>query len=79
MALVAQVILQADEELRYPTSGELQSIRDFLATGEQRLRIASTLAENEKKIIDKAVQQLWQLHPDYILPGGNAYGQRQRA
>jgi allophycocyanin-B len=79
MALVAQVILQADEELRYPTSGELQSIRDFFATGEQRLRIASTLAENEKKIIDKAVQQLWQLHPDYILPGGNAYGQRQRA
>jgi len=79
MALVAQVILQADEELRYPTSGELQSIRDFFATGEQRLRIASILAENEKKIIDKAVQQLWQLHPDYILPGGNAYGQRQRA
>ncbi|MEN9208333.1 MAG: allophycocyanin subunit alpha-B [Gloeomargarita sp. GMQP_bins_120] len=79
MALVAQVIANADEELRYPTSGELQAIRDFCATGEQRLRIASILAENEKKIIDKAAQQLWQLHPDYILPGGNAYGQRQRA
>ncbi|MCS6782248.1 MAG: allophycocyanin subunit alpha-B [Gloeomargarita sp. SKYBB_i_bin120] len=79
MALVAQVIAQADEELRYPSSGELQAIRDFCATGEQRLRIAAILAENEKKIIDKAVQQLWQLHPDYIQPGGNAYGQRQRA
>lgn len=79
MAIVAQVIAQADEELRYPTSGELQAIRDFCATGEQRLRIASILAENEKKIIDKAAQQLWQLHPDYIQPGGNAYGQRQRA
>ena len=79
MDLVAQVIAQADEELRYPTSGELQSIQAFLATGEQRLRIANILAENEKKIIEKAAQRLWQLHPDYILPGGNAYGQRQRA
>ncbi|MBF2097905.1 MAG: allophycocyanin [Gloeomargaritaceae cyanobacterium C42_A2020_066] len=79
MSLVAQVILSADDELRYPTSGELQAIHAFLQTGEQRIRIAQTLAENEKKIVDKASQELWKLHPDYILPGGNAYGQRQRS
>jgi len=79
MSVVSQVILQADDELRYPSSGELQGIQDFLATGEQRLRIAETLAENEKKIVDQASKALWKLHPDYISPGGNAYGQRERA
>lgn len=79
MSVVSQVILNADDELRYPSTGELQSIVDFFQTGEQRLRIATTLAENEKKIVDRASKQLWQKRPDFIAPGGNAYGQRQRA
>jgi len=49
MSVVSQFILQADDELRYPSTGELNSIKDFLETGEQRMRIAATLAENEKK------------------------------
>ncbi|NER85181.1 MAG: allophycocyanin, partial [Leptolyngbya sp. SIO1D8] len=36
MSVVSQVILNADDELRYPTLGELQSIQAFLSTGEQR-------------------------------------------
>lgn len=79
MSVVSQVLLQADDELRYPTSGELKNIQDFLKTGEQRMRIASTLADNEKRIVEKASQQLWQRRPDFIAPGGNAYGDRQRA
>ncbi|NEQ21394.1 MAG: allophycocyanin [Microcoleus sp. SIO2G3] len=79
MSVVSQVILQADDELRYPSSGELKSINEFLKTGEQRVRIASTLAENEKKIVQEASKQLWQKRPDFIAPGGNAYGERQRA
>ena len=79
MSVVSQVILDADDELRYPTSGELQSIQDFLATGTQRLQIAQALAENEKKIVDKASKALWRLRPDFIAPGGNAYGQKERA
>ncbi|MGC1245309.1 MAG: allophycocyanin, partial [Spirulinaceae cyanobacterium] len=54
MSVVSQVILKADDELRYPSSGELKGIKDFLCTGEQRVRIAETLAENEKKIVDRA-------------------------
>ena len=27
----------------------------------------------------EATKQLWQKRPDFIAPGGNAYGQRQRA
>jgi allophycocyanin-B len=78
MSVISQLILQADDELRYPSTGELKSIKDFFKTGEQRVRIASTLAENEKKIVDQATKQLWQKRPDFIAPGGNAYGQRQR-
>ena len=79
MSVVSQVILKADDDLRYPSSGELKNIQSFLETGEQRIRIVTTLAEGEKKIVDQASKQLWQKHPDYIAPGGNANGQKQRA
>ncbi|MBE9080132.1 allophycocyanin [Romeria aff. gracilis LEGE 07310] len=79
MSVVSQVILNADDELRYPTSGELKGIEDFLKTGIQRMRIAETLSENEKKIVDQASKELWQRRPDFIAPGGNAYGQRERS
>ncbi len=79
MTVVSQVILQADDQLRYPSSGELKNIKDFLQTGTQRIRIASALAENEKKLVQEATKQLWQKRPDFIAPGGNAYGDRQRA
>lgn len=79
MSVVSQVILKADDELRYPTSGELKGIEEFLKTGEKRMRIAETLAENEKKIVDQASKQLWKIHPEYIAPGGNAFGSRERS
>ncbi len=79
MSVVSQVLLKADDELRYPTLDELQDIKDFMSSGSQRIRIAATLAESEDKIIKQASQQLWQKRPDFISPGGNAYGERQRA
>ena len=77
MSVVSQVILKADDSLRYPSSGELQSIQEFLRTGEQRIRIAETLAENDKKIVDQAQKQLFRQRPDFRSPGGNAYTQKQ--
>lgn len=79
MSVVSQVILKADDDLRYPSTGELKGIKEFFQTGEQRVRIASTLAENEKKIVQEASKQLWQKRPDFISPGGNAYAEKQRA
>jgi allophycocyanin-B len=79
MSVVSQVILKADDELRYPSSGELRNIQEFLKTGEQRVRIATILAEGEKKIVDQASKELWKIHPDYIAPGGNAYQTKPRA
>lgn len=78
MSVISQVLERADEELRYPTVSELQSVQNFLATGTQRVRIATILAENEDKIVKKATEELFRIHPDYISPGGNAYGQKQR-
>lgn len=77
MSIVSQVILKADDELRYPSSGELKGIKEFLSTGEQRIRIAETLAENDKKIVEEASKQLFRKRPDFRAPGGNASGQRQ--
>ena len=77
MSVVSQVILKADDSLRYPSSGELRSIQEFLRTGEQRIRIAETLAENDKKIVDQAQKQLFRQRPDFRSPGGNAYTQKQ--
>jgi allophycocyanin-B len=77
MSIVTQVILKADDELRYPSSGELKGIEKFLQTGMQRISIAQTLSENEKKIVEQAQKQLFKKRPEYRAPGGNAYGQKQ--
>ncbi|MEB3173879.1 MAG: allophycocyanin subunit alpha-B [Cyanobacteriota bacterium] len=77
MSVISQVILKADDELRYPSSGELKGIQDFLKSGQLRISIAEALAENEKKIVDQAQKQLFKKRPDYRAPGGNAYGQKQ--
>lgn len=77
MSVVSQAILKADDQLRYPSSGELKGIQEFLQTGNQRIRIAETLAENEKKIVDQAQKQLFKQHPEYRSPGGNASGKKE--
>jgi allophycocyanin-B len=79
MSVVSQLILQADDELRYPSFGELKSMETFFKTGEQRTRIAETLSDSEKKIVQEASKNLWRKRPDFIAPGGNAYGNKQRS
>nr|YP_009968316.1 allophycocyanin alpha-B subunit [Cyanidiococcus yangmingshanensis]QMX77417.1 allophycocyanin alpha-B subunit [Cyanidiococcus yangmingshanensis] len=79
MSIVSQVINQADEELRYPSSGELANLLDYFTTGEKRIRLACLLRDAEKELITKASQLLFKAHPDYLAPGGNASGAKQRA
>lgn len=79
MSLVSQVILNADNELRYPSIGELQAIQNYLQTGEKRLLISSILRDKEQVIIQKASKAIFQIHPEYIAPGGNAEGARRRS
>ena len=79
MSVVRDLILQADDELRYPTGGELRAMVDFLTAGGVRLSVVRVLTDNEKKIVDESAKQLFSRKPDYVAPGGNAYGQKQRA
>ncbi|MEB3351888.1 MAG: allophycocyanin subunit alpha-B [Cyanobacteriota bacterium] len=79
MSVVRDLILQADDQLRYPTGGELRSMVDFLNGGARRLAVVRVLTANEKKIVDESAKQLFSRRPDYVAPGGNAYGQKQRA
>lgn len=79
MSLVSQVILSADNELRYPSIGELEAIQNYLMTGERRIIVSSILRDKEKVIIQKASKAIFQLHPEYIAPGGNAEGARRRS
>ena len=79
MSVVRDLILQADDQLRYPSGGELRSMAQYLSGGAQRIRVARALAENEKKIVDEAARLLFTRKPEYVDQGGNAYGQKQRA
>ena len=49
MSVVRDLILQADDDLRYPTSGELRTMVDFLDQGAMRVSVVKVLTENEKK------------------------------
>ena len=79
MSLVSQIIIEADNELRYPTIGELQSIKSYLQTGEDRIRLSIFLRDQEINIVQKASKAIFTLYPDYIAPGGNAEGSRRRS
>lgn len=59
MSIVKQVILNTDEELRYPNLAEFRMIQNFCKTGENRIRLASILAKNQNKIVDRATQKSW--------------------
>nr|YP_010338443.1 allophycocyanin gamma subunit [Rhodaphanes brevistipitata]UNJ18393.1 allophycocyanin gamma subunit [Rhodaphanes brevistipitata] len=79
MSVVSQLILEADDDLRYLTIGELENIQDYLETGLNRIEIISVIRSKEKDIIRAASKELFQIHPDYIAPGGNASGSKERS
>ena len=79
MSLVSQVIVNADSELRYPSIGEFNSIRDYFQTSNNRIVISRLLRDKEQEIIQLASKSIFQLHPEYIAPGGNAEGARKRS
>merc|ERR1712138_345424 len=51
----------------------------YLSDGSCRIRVARVLTDNERKIVDESAKQLFGRKPEYVAPGGNAYGQKQRA
>jgi allophycocyanin-B len=63
MSLVQQVILNADEELRYPTPGEIRMLQNFCHSGDRRIRIATMLATHEQELVDKGSRRFWKRCP----------------
>ncbi|MEO0854129.1 MAG: allophycocyanin [Cyanobacteria bacterium J06648_11] len=79
MSVVTKSIVNADAEARYLSPGELDRIRSFVVGGERRLRVAQTMTESRERIIKEAGNRLFQLRPDVVSPGGNAYGDEMTA
>lgn len=79
MSIVTKAIVNADAEARYLSPGELDRIKNFVTSGERRLRIVQALTENRERIVKQAGDQLFQKRPDIVSPGGNAYGQEMTA
>lgn len=72
MSLVTELILNADSEARYPAPKELRIFQDFVKTGEQRVRIARALAENEDRIVQNGSQKFWERCPNTPSNAGNS-------
>ncbi|MGF1497817.1 MAG: allophycocyanin subunit alpha [Elainellaceae cyanobacterium] len=79
MSIVTKSIVNADAEARYLSPGELDRIKNFVSSGERRLRIAETLTGSRERIVKQAGDALFQKRPDVVSPGGNAYGEEMTA
>jgi allophycocyanin-B len=71
MSIVKQVILNADEELRYPTLSELSLVQNFCQTGVNRIRIAKILADNETRLVQSGSRKFWKRRPVTPSNSGN--------
>ena len=78
MSVVLSTIISADEQLRYPSVGELEQIKNFMDASALRLKVAQTLGDASDRVVKQAGEQLFQRRPDFIAPGGNAYGDQRR-
>ena len=79
MSIVTKSIVNADAEARYLSPGELDRIKGFVSSGQQRLRIVQTLTDSRERIVKNAGDRLFQKRPDVVSPGGNAYGEEMTA
>nr|ARW68204.1 allophycocyanin gamma subunit [Chondria sp. (in: red algae)] len=79
MSIITKVILNADNELRYPSVGELNDLQNYFNTSEERIQIITILRDQEQEIIKIASKAIFAIHPEYIAPGGNAEGARKRS
>nr|YP_010618996.1 Allophycocyanin gamma subunit [Pterosiphonia complanata]WAX03009.1 Allophycocyanin gamma subunit [Pterosiphonia complanata] len=79
MSVVTQIILDADNELRYPSIGELEALKTYFNNSNERIIIVRILRDKQQDIIKLASKAIFQIHPEYIAPGGNAEGARKRS
>ncbi len=71
MSIITKSIALADRESRYLSPGELLAINGYFENALERLRIATTLAENEQEIIERSSLKFWERCPDTPSNSGN--------
>ncbi|WP_218082488.1 allophycocyanin subunit beta [Anthocerotibacter panamensis] len=76
---VTKIINRTDAEGRYFASKDFDEVTRFFATGEARLRAASTISANAASILRESAAALFTEQPDLLRPGGNAYTSRRYA
>nr|YP_009399217.1 allophycocyanin gamma subunit [Kapraunia schneideri]ARW68823.1 allophycocyanin gamma subunit [Kapraunia schneideri] len=79
MSIVTKIIADADNELRYPSIGELNLLQFYFHSVNDRIDIVCILRDKQQDIIKLASKAIFQIHPEYIAPGGNAEGARKRS
>lgn len=79
MSIVTKIIIDADNELRYPSVGELQNLQSYFVDSEKRIKASCIIRDNQQEIIKIASKAIFDIHPEYIAPGGNAEGARKRS
>ncbi|UFP94909.1 allophycocyanin [Gloeobacter morelensis] len=77
MSVVLTTIMNADQQLRYPSVGELEQIKNFMEDSALRLKVAKTLSDANDRVVKQASAGLFQRRPDLNNPGGNAYGEKR--
>jgi allophycocyanin alpha subunit len=79
MSIVTKMILQADDEVRYLTPGELEQINIFIKSSDRRLKLAQILTQSRGRIVKLAANELFTKHPYLTVIGGNAHGKEMTA
>ncbi|MGF1492459.1 MAG: allophycocyanin subunit beta [Microcoleaceae cyanobacterium] len=75
---ITAVINSSDVQGKYLESGDLEKLKAYFATGELRVRAATTISANAANIVKEAVAKSL-LYSDTTRPGGNMYTTRRYA
>ncbi|NJK56024.1 MAG: allophycocyanin subunit beta [Pleurocapsa sp. SU_5_0] len=74
---VTNLIRNYDIAGRYLDRNAMDSLKDFFASGNARVAVATMVSGNAATIVKDAGLQLFEEVPELISPGGNAYTTRR--
>lgn len=76
---VTNLIRNYDSTGRYLDQNALDSLKTYFNTGTARVQVAAIISANAAELVKGAGSQLFEVIPELIRPGGNAYTTRRYA
>ena len=76
---ITSLISRYDTVGRYFDRNAMDSLKDYFDTGAARVQLASLINGNAAAIVKEAGTRLFDVSPELIQPGGNAYTTRRYA